>query len=199
MKDILIVEDSAKDRERLSKLFSSNGYSVIACESVSQAEECLVGERFRLAILDIGLSDKSGSYLFNTIKNTDKVSFIVIFTGNPSIHLKQRFIDEGAADYIVKASPQSQSDNLLARVKDIIGSAGASSVSGMELSQFLNLYLPETSRKLFLDMDNAIPQCRKCGSRNYIITFAQKPQVPPEIQGLVVCAGCGAPMDPEVA
>lgn len=198
MKDILIVEDSAKDRERLGKLFSDEGYSVVSCDTVTQAEKCLEHERFRLAMLDIGLSDKSGSYLFNTIKNTDKVAFIIIFTGNPSMHLKQRFLDEGAADYIVKASPQSQSDNLLSRVKDIIGAARPEKVVGIDLEQFLSHYVPESSRKLFLDMDNSFPQCRKCSGRQYVVTFAQKPQVPPEINGEVVCADCGTAMDPEV-
>jgi len=198
MKDILIVEDAAKDRERLVKLFSTEGYTVVSCESVGQAEKSLEHERFRLAVLDIGLSDKSGSYLFNTIKNTDKVAYIIIFTGNPSMHLKQRFLDEGAADYIVKASPQSQSDQLLARVKDIIGAARSQTVSGIDLDYFLGQYVQETSRKLFLDMDNSYPQCQSCGSKQYVVSFSQKPQVPPEIHGSVVCGNCGTPMDPEV-
>src|SRR5437016_4051940 len=121
MKDILVVEDGRKERDRLQALFSGAGYSVVACESVGEAEKYLTQEGFRLAILDIGLSDKSGSYLFNTIKRGGRVSYIIIFTGNPSVHLKQRFIDEGAVDYIVKGSPQAKNDLLLNRITEIIG------------------------------------------------------------------------------
>ncbi len=94
MKDILVVEDGVKERERLRNLFTKEGYKVSACESVGEAEEELKTQNFRLAILDIGLSDKSGSYLFNSIKRLNKVTYIIIFTGNPSVHLKQRFIYE---------------------------------------------------------------------------------------------------------
>lgn len=199
MKDILVVEDGLKERERLEKLFSQDGYSVVACESVSAAESCLQSEEFRLAILDIGLSDKSGSYLFDTIKRLGKVSYILIFTGNPSMHLKQRFLDEGAVDYIVKGSPAAQNDALLARVKEIIGTAQRAVGVGIELEHFLEKFVPETSKQLFLDMDNSFPKCRSCGAKSYIVSFSHKPQLPPEISGLVICSGCGTAMDPEVS
>jgi len=117
MKDILIVEDGRQERERLEQLFSASGYSVSACESVGEAEKLLQRERYRLAILDIGLNDKSGSYLFSSLKQGDRASYVIIFTGNPSVHLKQRFLAEGAVDYIVKASLQAQNDNLLRRAQ----------------------------------------------------------------------------------
>lgn len=198
MKDILIVEDGKQERERLEELFKQAGYSVFACSSVGEAEKGIQNDNFRLAVLDIGLSDKSGSYLFNAIKRGGKVSFIIIFTGNPSVHLKQRFLDEGAVDYIVKASPQAQNENLLSRVREIIGGAQTSAPEGIELESFLDKYIPETSKRLFLDMDNAFPECKSCHTRKYVVTFSHQPQMPPEITGLVVCAGCAKPLDPEI-
>lgn len=198
MKDILIVEDGLQERQRLEKLFSQAGYSVVACESVGEAEKCLQSEAFRLAILDIGLSDKSGSYLFNTIKRGGKVSYIIIFTGNPSVHLKQRFMEEGAVDYLVKASPQSQNESLLNRIREIIGDAQKEAAEGIDLETFMSKYLPETSRRLFLNMDNTFPDCAGCGSARYLVTFSHQAQMPPDIAGRVVCAACGKPMDPEI-
>jgi len=198
MKDILIVEDGRPERERLVKLFTEVGYSVVGCESVGEAEKSLQKDQFRLAILDIGLSDKSGSYLFNTIKRGGRVNQIIIFTGNPSVHLKQRFIDEGAVDYIVKASPQAQNDSFLSRIKEVIGEPQGASPDGLDLEDFLNKYVPETSRQLFLDMDNSYPSCKECGSDSYVVSFSHQTQMPPEISGLVVCGSCGKPMDPEI-
>ncbi|MCB0339849.1 MAG: response regulator [Bdellovibrionales bacterium] len=198
MKDILVVEDGKKERERLEALFTGAGYSVLSCESVAEAEECLNREGFRLAVLDIGLSDKSGSHLFNTIQQGGKVSYIVIFTGNPSVHLKQRFMDEGAVDYIIKGSPQANNEQLLSRVKEIIGAAATTKIEGIELEYFLDRYVEDTSKQLYLDMDDSFPACRKCNSKEYVVTFSHKPQVPPEVNGLVVCSSCGDPMDPEV-
>lgn len=198
MKDILIVEDGRKERERLEKLFSAEGYAVVACESVAEAEKALEHEQFRLAVLDIGLGDKSGSHLFNTIKRTRSASFIIIFTGNPSVHLKQRFLDEGAVDYIVKASPEAQNDRFLGRVKEIIGEAESDSPEGIDLEYFLNHCLPEKSRNLFLDMNNNVPVC-SCGSASYVVNFSGETQMPPEVTGRVICRQCGAELDPEIS
>lgn len=198
MKDILIVEDGLSERERLERLFLEAGYSVQACSTVGEAEKCLQIDSFRVAILDIGLSDKSGSYLFNTIKRGGRVAYIVIFTGNPSVHLKQRFLDEGAVDYVVKGSPQALNDNFIGRIREIIGGAQTSAPDGLPLEDFLNRYVAEASRRLFLDMDNAIPACRGCTAREYRVVFSHSPQVPPEVKGQVVCARCGKLMDLEV-
>ncbi|MBX7139141.1 MAG: response regulator [Oligoflexia bacterium] len=198
MKDILIVEDGRPERERLEKLFSSAGYAVSGFENVGDAESAIKQEEFRLAILDIGLGDRSGSYLFNLLKRQKRASFVIIFTGNPSVHLKQRFLDEGAVDYIVKGSPQANNEAFLARVKEIIGEPHTQEPVGLPLEEFVDKYVSPSSRQLFLDMNNAFPACSSCGSRKYVVTFAHQPQVPPEISGKVICAGCSKIMDPEI-
>lgn len=198
MKDILIVEDGRQERERLEKLFKDAGYSVTGFESATEAEKALRSEQYRLAILDIGLSDKSESHLFGTIKRDGRVSHIIIFTGNPSVHLKQRFLDEGAVDYIVKASAQAQNEAFLSRIKEIIGEPQGTGPDGIDLEEFLQKYVSDTSRQLFLDMNNSYPACTACGSQSYLVTFSHKAQMPPEIGGLVICASCGKAMDPEI-
>ena len=198
MKDILIVEDGIKERERLEKLFTKEGYSVIACESVHDAEQSLHTEVFRLAILDIGLADKSGSYLFNTIKRGGRIPYIIIFTGNPSVHLKQRFLEEGAIDYIIKASAQAQNEKFLSRVREILGAAQKESQDGIELDNFVNKYLTPESKKLFLDSSDEFPLCKTCQTRKYKIVFSHRTQVPPEVIGEVICGTCGKAMDPDV-
>jgi DNA-binding response OmpR family regulator len=198
MKDILIVEDGKQERERLERLFSGAGYSVTACESVGAAEDSLKHEEYRLAVLDIGLNDKSGSLLFNNLRRSGKVAYVIIFTGNPSVHLKQRFIQEGAVDYIVKASPQAQNEAFLSRVREVVGAPSLKSPDGLDLESFLSRYVLETSKQLFLDADNSLPECKNCRSRRYVVTFSHQAQLPPTVAGLVVCASCGKAMDPEV-
>lgn len=199
MKDILVVEDGKQERDRLHELFTKAGYNVVCCESVSEAESCLKFEDFRLAILDIGLNDKSGSLLFSSLKRTGKVNYVIIFTGNPSVHLKQRFLEEGAVDYIVKASAQAQNEPFLNRVVEIIGAPQARAGEGIDLAMFLDKYVSDKSKQLFLDPDNSFPECSSCHGRDYVVTFGHQAQVPPTITGMVVCAGCGKPMDPQVA
>lgn len=198
MADILIVEDGVRERERLCKLFESSDYSVKAVESVSEAERLLSVEQFRLAFLDIGLGDRSGSHLFELIKSSSSVPFVVILTGNPSVHLKQRFMDEGAAAYIVKASDASSNQSLLHLASSLLGTEKVSISGGIPLSDFLRQYVNEASRTLFLDTDEKLPACSACASEEFVVTFEHKTQLPPEVEGLVVCAHCGKALDPEI-
>lgn len=198
MRDILIVEDGQRERERLAQLFTAANYRVAACEGVAEAERELQSSPFRLAFLDIGLSDRSGSYLFNSIRRTGRVERIIIFTGNPSVHLKQRFLDEGATDYLVKGSPAAGDEQLLRRVQDLLGAPEARPRSGIELATFLSTYLTPQSARLFLDQNDNLPECGRCGASEYLVVFDHCPQMPPDLHGQVICKMCGQPMDPEV-
>jgi DNA-binding response OmpR family regulator len=198
MRDILIVEDGLHERERLSQVFSGAGFSVSTAESVQEAESLLTIESFRLAVLDIGLGDKSGSYLFEVMKRSSKVPYIIILTGNPSTHLKQRFLDEGAVAYIVKASNAAGNEALLDLVRSILGNADATMQSGMPLADFLRLYVDESSRELFLDKDHQLPACVHCNSTDFLVTFNHKTQLPPVVEGKVICAHCLKDLDPVV-
>jgi len=198
MKDILIVEDGLHERERLVELFSTNNYAVQSAESVSEAERLLELEQFRLAILDIGLGDKSGSSLFNALKRSSRVPYIIVLTGNPSIHLKQRFLDEGAVDYIVKASAAAENDALLERVKGLLGASTVNETLGIQLDDFLRLCISDEIRPLFLDQNGQAPNCSQCGARDFLVSFSDKTQLPPTVEGRVICSSCGAPMDPKV-
>jgi DNA-binding response OmpR family regulator len=198
MQDILVVEDGLHERERLKKLFQQSNFSVSVAESVKEAEKLLDIDEFRLVVLDIGLGDKSGSHLFELIKRSSRVPYVIVLTGNPSIHLKQRFLEEGAVDYIVKASPQAENDSLLNKVKSLLGTVELESVNGIPLADFLRLYLTQSSRELFLDSNNSIAPCSQCGSNDYTVTFAHKTQLPPIIEGKVLCTHCDRELDPEV-
>ena len=198
MRDILIVEDGLYERERLARLFAQAHLTVSTAESASEAERLLAVEQFRLAILDIGLTDKSGSYVFQLRKRSGQVPFIIILTGNPSVHLKQRFLDEGAVAYIVKASLASGNEALLETVQSLLGPTQEDKNVGMPLSEFLGLYVSPSSRALFLDSDNNIPSCPGCHGTDYIVSFAHKTQLPPLVEGKVICCRCHREMDPEV-
>ena len=199
MRDILIVEDGLNERERLTKLFGEQGFSVACAERVSEAEQLLEVEQFRLAILDIGLSDKSGSYLFEKLKRDASVPYIIILTGNPSVHLKQRFLDEGAAAYIVKASSAASNDALLSTVRSLLGTNSVESLVGINLNDFLRKYIDDSSRELFLNSQGAVTPCKHCECSSYIVVFSHKTQLPPFVEGKVVCEKCHREMEMEVA
>ena len=198
MRDILIVEDGLHERQRLEKLFRGARFSVYAAEDVQEAERLIKIEAFRLVILDIGLGDKSGSLLFEQLIRSNKSPFIIILTGNPSIHLKQRFLEQGAYAYIVKASPPAESEALLELVGSLLGKPRSDVLSGIPLKDFLQLYISPESKDLFLDQNHEIPACQGCGQRDYVVMFSHRAQIPPVVEGKVICAGCRRELDLEV-
>ncbi|RME57803.1 MAG: response regulator [Candidatus Dadabacteria bacterium] len=204
IKDILIVEDTVEQRRRLEKLLSEKGYAVQACASAKEGEEAVLDNSFKLAILDIGLGDKSGSYLFHHLKTSKKVEQILIYTGNPSVHLKQRFLSEGASAYIVKGSKDASDEALLTLIEDLIGLADSESQTTsakeqkLPLLHFIKMYLTEESAALFLEKDGSFPPCSNCGGKDYYLDFTKEPQVPPTITGVVVCSQCGCELDPHI-
>ena len=202
MQDILIVEDGLHERERLHRLFSAAQFTVRCAENAEEAERLLESSKFRLVVLDIGLEDKSGSHLFQQICSADEVPYVIVLTGNPSAHLKQRFLDEGAAAYIVKASPAAANEALLSTVQSLLGTvvtnSGAHAAKGLDLREFLRIHVVESSQNLFLDVDDQFPPCAQCGCRSYVVTFNHKTQLPPLLEGKAICVDCGADMDPEL-
>ena len=198
MRDILIVEDGYSERERLKSLFEGSSFSTVAVESAEEAERMLGAEQFRLVLLDIGLGNKSGSYLFDRIRRLPRMPHVIVLTGNPSIHLKQRFLDEGAAAYVVKASNAAENEPLLEAVQSLLGQGIGLAVQGLPLVEFLKLYVGSTTRELFTDQAGNVIPCHCCGGREFVVNFDYRVQLPPVIEGKVVCTTCRSELDPKV-
>ena len=198
MGDILIVEDRAQEREALVKCFSKEGFSVQSVRSAGEAEQCLLTEKFRLAVLDIGLGDRSGTHVFDVMIKESRVASIIILTGNPSVHLKQRFLERGADKYIVKGSREAASGALIQTAKSLLEESSVSLINGIDLKSFLLNHLPAESRSFFLDPLGDLPACSSCGENNYIVIFSHKIQLPPLIEGRAECEHCGTVLDPKL-
>jgi DNA-binding response OmpR family regulator len=200
MLDVLIVEDGKLERERLHSVLGQAGFRVQAVSSVQAAEQALAEESFRLVILDIGLGDRSGSYLFSILQQRQQDCSVIIFTGNPSPHLRQRFIDEGADDFIVKGSKQASSENILARVQALLGEAVvAQQGQAMDLPDFLARFLKDQSQNAFVDQSGQFWPCAQCSGVQYEVAFQTDQQSPPDIIGKIRCKHCGTEMDPEIS
>ncbi|MCB0328760.1 MAG: response regulator [Bdellovibrionales bacterium] len=200
--DILIVEDSVRERERLQTMFTELGYQVSSCDSVSEAEKLFQKETIKCAVLDIGLTDRSGSVLFQSLKSAQPDCQVIIFTGNPSPYLKQRFLREGALAYVVKGSEAASNESFQRLVVSAIGDADAQTpieAQGRPLEEFLRLFIPAQSQSLFFDTDGGFPPCGECGSREYLVTFSHEIQIPPFVKGKVYCSECGVQLDPTLS
>ena len=200
MKDILIVEDGKQEQMRLLQLATDSQYTASAVGGVEQALEEIRNQRYRLVVLDLGLEDQSGLHLFRTLQELPQVPQVLVLTGNPSTHLKQRFLDEGAVGYIYKGSQAASNESLAEIFNSVLSNAVDEQVPTyreLSLTEFLRDFVTPASKELFFQQGDELPKC-SCGGSDYRIIFSHRTQLPPLIEGQVCCVECGALLDVEL-
>lgn len=100
---LLLVDDDAPLRNRLSKAFTEMGLAVVAGTTLSEARARLAaGERFEAAVLELRLRDGNGLDLIGALRQTCPGIRIVVLTAFNSIATAVLAIKAGAADYLTK-------------------------------------------------------------------------------------------------
>jgi len=104
IKSILIVDDSATDRQFLSDLLASNGYQVTTAQNADEALAKAKELRPDLVLMDVVMPGQSGFQATRTLSRdeaTKKIP-IIICTSKGQDTDKAWGIKQGARDYIVK-------------------------------------------------------------------------------------------------
>ena len=104
IKSILIVDDSATDRQFLSDLLASNGYKVTTAQNADEALAKAKELRPDLVLMDVVMPGQSGFQATRTLSRdeaTKKIP-IIICTSKGQDTDKAWGIKQGARDYIVK-------------------------------------------------------------------------------------------------
>ena len=99
---------------------------------------------------------------------------------------------------MVKGSQAASNESMLELVQSMLGGADVNTTNGIPLTDFVREYVSESSRELFLDEQGELFACKACGRNAFMVTFSHKTQLPPIVEGKVVCSHCLAEMDPEV-
>lgn len=99
---ILIAEDDATLSNGLSRALRQSGYAVDCVEDGEQADTALVGDRFDLLILDLGLPLVSGLEVLRRARSRGARLPILILTAAEGVNERVRGLDLGADDYMVK-------------------------------------------------------------------------------------------------
>ena len=98
---ILIVDDEAKVRDIIKKIFSDE-YSVLEASEGISAMKIITQERPALVFLDITMPNMSGIEVLKLIKDTDVSCVIWMLTGNDDIEMALKTLKMGAAGYLTK-------------------------------------------------------------------------------------------------
>ncbi len=113
---ILLVEDEYHIRGLISTLLENAGYQTILADTCGTALMLTASHRPDLIILDLGLPDRDGMYLLETVRSESLVPIIVL-SARTDEQDKVLALDSGANDYVTK--PFSSAE-LLARVRSAL-------------------------------------------------------------------------------
>tara|TARA_Y100000590_G_scaffold469210_1_gene655547 strand:+ start:155 stop:727 length:573 start_codon:yes stop_codon:yes gene_type:complete len=101
-KSLLIVDDDAPFRDRLSRAMEKKGFEVIQAEGVKQGINCVKLKKPAFAVVDLRLNDGNGLEIVKAIQEGKTKSRIIMLTGYGNIPTAVAAIKEGAIDYLAK-------------------------------------------------------------------------------------------------
>jgi twitching motility two-component system response regulator PilH len=104
IKSILIVDDSATDRQYLSELLAKNGYEVSTAQSADEALAKAKQLRPDLVLMDVVMPGQNGFQATRTLSKDEATKRIpvIICTSKGQETDKAWGLKQGARDYIVK-------------------------------------------------------------------------------------------------
>jgi DNA-binding NtrC family response regulator len=100
--NILIIDDDRIILDSLCEFLSLEGFHAVGVETVAQALQQLVRQRFNLVITDVNLPDGDGFGLLELLKRDHPQAVAIMITGYGSIESAVRAIKQGAYEYLTK-------------------------------------------------------------------------------------------------
>ena len=106
-KRVLVVDDSATDRQLATSLLQKQGYSVIAAVDGEDALEKIAVEPPPLVVLDIILPGMNGYQVLRQLKSSPQTKDIKVILVSSTGQDSDRYwgLKQGADDYIAKPYP----------------------------------------------------------------------------------------------
>lgn len=113
---VLLVEDDPNIRTLVSTLLENTQYQVLLAQTCGDAQLIYDSHRPDLVILDLGLPDRDGLELLQTVRQQDSTPFIVLSARSHEAD-KVQALDMGANDYVTKPFGSAE---LMARVRSAL-------------------------------------------------------------------------------
>jgi len=114
---LLIVEDDSGLRTSLAKSLRAGGYTVDEAADAAEGEYYANEFSIALAIVDLGLPDRSGTELIEALRQDGKTFPVLILTARDHWQDKVDGLNAGADDYVVKPF---NLDELIARINALL-------------------------------------------------------------------------------
>ena len=114
---ILCVEDDKDSCELIQILFENAGFRVVSCHSSDKALQLAKQNSFSAIILDNWLDDINGVEICRQIREYEKQTPIVFYSGSAYPKDKKEGLEAGANEYLIKPN---DFDNLVPLLTKLI-------------------------------------------------------------------------------
>jgi len=119
-KKILIADDDQDTVSFLTSILKANNYEVIVAFDGMQTIAAAHKEKPDLILLDIMMPVRSGIHIFENLKisSLTAITPVIFITGVAKSEIRQKALEMGAADYIVKPF---DTEYLLGKIRKALG------------------------------------------------------------------------------
>jgi two-component system OmpR family response regulator/two-component system response regulator QseB len=114
---LLLVEDDRMIGESLRSALRQSGYAVDWVRDGRAADATLSTERFDVVLLDLGLPQRDGMEVLQTMRARGDRTPVIVLTARDALASRVMGLDAGADDYVVKPF---ELDELLARLRAVV-------------------------------------------------------------------------------
>jgi two-component system OmpR family response regulator len=111
---ILVVEDNERMATVVATALKRETHTIRPARTAEEAEKALVSEHFDVAIVDVGLPDRSGLDLCRSLRAEGVDVPILVLTARTDVGDRVKGLDAGADDYLGKPFATAE---LVARVR----------------------------------------------------------------------------------
>ena len=112
-RSLLILDDDAPFRNRLSRAMEKRGFDVVAASSLSEARDIIREVNPPFAVLDLRVDDGNGLDLVPMIRDRRPDARVIVLTGYGNIATAVAAVKAGAVDYISKPADADQIESAL--------------------------------------------------------------------------------------
>lgn len=127
-KQILCVDDNSDTCELIEMFFAQSGLKVVTVKSIAETKKLISKESFSLYILDSKLNDGNSSELIEQIRETDKTTPIVVYSGDAQKAHIENSLASGVNEYVVKPNW----DELVETVKNLLAKTSYSDLKSSQ-------------------------------------------------------------------
>jgi DNA-binding NtrC family response regulator len=101
-KNLLVVDDDKTITFAIRDYFESRGFDVVTVPTMAEAQIAFRSRRPDVAVIDFALPDGDALQLLERFKSVDANCPVIVLTGNASVDLAVRAIQEGASHFLTK-------------------------------------------------------------------------------------------------